>query len=157
MALRRYRGRRGRGRAWISAYREDVRAVAGAEGCDMALRRYRGRRGRRRAWISEQYAPWQGRRDAIWLYAGKIKRQLEQERGAYRFRGFLGAFSTGDPLYAGASGEFGTESVANAELWSWEAEKECSASLSAGNFVYLRLKSSHTRCEIKEIKEKKLT
>src|SRR6202161_2824207 len=46
MALRRYRGRRGRGRAWISACREDVRAVAGAEGCDMALRRYRGRCGR---------------------------------------------------------------------------------------------------------------
>src|SRR5438477_2095346 len=44
MALRRYRGRHGRGRAWISAHREDVRAVVGAEGCDMALRRYRGRR-----------------------------------------------------------------------------------------------------------------
>src|ERR1700735_3352339 len=52
MPLRRYRGRRGRRRAWISAYREDVCAVAGAEGCDTALRRYRGRRERRRAWIS---------------------------------------------------------------------------------------------------------
>ena len=37
--------------------------------------------------------------------------------------------STGDPSYAGASGEFGTESMANAELWSWETEKESSASL----------------------------
>src|ERR1700734_3163214 len=52
MALCRFKGRHGRGRAWISAYREDVRALAGAEGCDMALRRYRGRRGRRRAWVS---------------------------------------------------------------------------------------------------------
>jgi hypothetical protein len=70
MALRRYRGRRGRRRAWISAYREDVCAVAGAEECDMALADTEdvaddGEHGYRRA--ERTYAPWQARRDAIWL------------------------------------------------------------------------------------------
>src|SRR5438477_6949083 len=72
MALRRYRGHRGRRRALIPACRKNVRAVAGPEGCDMALRRTEdvaddGERGYRRA--ERTYAPWQGRRDAIWLYA----------------------------------------------------------------------------------------
>ena len=79
------------------------------------------------------------------LHSRRLKRQLEQKRGACRFRGFLGAFSTGDPLYAGASGELGTESAANADLWSWETEKECSASLSAGVLCLSALKKqSHT-------------
>jgi hypothetical protein len=69
----RYRGCRGRRRAWISAYREDVCAVAGAEECDMALADTEdvadgGEHGYRRA--ERTYAAWQARRDAIWVCAG---------------------------------------------------------------------------------------
>ena len=72
------------------------------------------------------------------------------------FEAFLAPFDR-DPSYAGASGQNRSKIGGMLGSGVGKRRKRVARRCQPKPFVYLRLKSSHTGREIKEIKEKKLT